>query len=59
MNKNVAPPIGYFRWLLIFTLAGIAWFLFENGADILKVGGVNLHENKPNLSVPILKPSRS
>lgn len=57
MSKHTDSSHGYFRWLLIFILAGIAWFMFENGADILKAGGVSLHEKKPNLSAPIFKPS--
>lgn len=57
MDKNRKPSFGYFRWLLVFSLAGITWFIYENGADILQAGGVNLHEKKPRLSVPKLKSS--
>lgn len=57
MNNNRDLSFGYFRWLLILTLAGIAWFIFENGADILQAGGMSFHENTQKLSVPALKPS--
>ncbi|MDD5298220.1 MAG: hypothetical protein PHU46_15045 [Rhodocyclaceae bacterium] len=55
MTKNRNSSFGYFRLLLVFSLAGIAWFIYENGADILLAGGVTLHEKKPKLSMPILK----
>lgn len=55
MNKSRNSSFGYFYWLFVFSLAGIAWFIYENGTDILQAGGVSLHEKKPKLSVPMLK----
>lgn len=54
MSKKHDSSFGYFRWLLLLVLAGIGWFIVENGPDILRAGGVDLHQIMKSIPMPNL-----